>query len=64
VGQSGAEERVRTPATGRRVHLSGVDIDRLEDGRIVEHFSVANMLEVAEQLGLVRAVTSFRLVAA
>jgi steroid delta-isomerase-like uncharacterized protein len=41
-------------ATGRRIVLTGIDVDRLEDGKVVEHWSEASMLDVAEQLGLVK----------
>jgi steroid delta-isomerase-like uncharacterized protein len=40
-------------ATGKRIQVRGIDIDRLEDGKIVEHWSEASMLGVAEQLGVV-----------
>jgi steroid delta-isomerase-like uncharacterized protein len=41
--------------SGRGVTLSGIDIDRLEDGKIVEHWSEASMLGVAAQLGLIES---------
>jgi steroid delta-isomerase-like uncharacterized protein len=40
-------------ATGKRIQVRGIDIDRLEDGKIVEHWSEASMLGVAEQLGVI-----------
>jgi predicted ester cyclase len=38
--------------TGRRVKLSGVDIERIEDDRIVEHWSYWDRMSLAEQLGV------------
>lgn len=40
------------PATGRRLEASGVDIERFENGRIVEHWSFWDRLHVLEQLGV------------
>lgn len=40
------------PPTGRSVVLSGVDIERLNNGRIVEHWTYWDRLSLAEQLGL------------
>jgi steroid delta-isomerase-like uncharacterized protein len=40
------------PPTGRPVVLSGVDIERLEGGRIVEHWTYWDRLSLAEQLGI------------
>lgn len=37
-------------ATGRKVALSGVDVKRLEHGRIVEHWTYWDRLSLAEQL--------------
>jgi predicted ester cyclase len=38
--------------TGRPVRYAGVDIFRLEDGRIVEHWFVRDHLTLMEQLGV------------
>jgi steroid delta-isomerase-like uncharacterized protein len=38
------------PATGRKVALSGVDVERLEHGRIVEHWSYWDRMSLTEQL--------------
>jgi steroid delta-isomerase-like uncharacterized protein len=38
--------------TGRSVQLSGVDIERIENGRIVEHWTYWDRLSLAEQLGV------------
>jgi steroid delta-isomerase-like uncharacterized protein len=39
-------------ATGRKIALYGVDIERLEHGKIVEHWSFWDRMSLAEQLGL------------
>jgi steroid delta-isomerase-like uncharacterized protein len=39
------------PPTGRRVTLTGIDISRLEDGRIAEHWIECDLLGLLEQLG-------------
>lgn len=40
------------PATGRTVQFETVDAMRVRNGRIVEHWGVANLYSVLEQLGL------------
>jgi predicted ester cyclase len=42
-----------TLGTGRRIELTVIDIARLVDGRLVEHWGVADRLSVAQQIGLV-----------
>lgn len=39
------------PATGRTVQFDTVDAMRVRDGQIVEHWGVANLFSVLEQLG-------------
>jgi steroid delta-isomerase-like uncharacterized protein len=39
--------------TGRKVQFSTVDVMRVRDGQIVEHWGVAELLSLFEQLGLV-----------
>lgn len=39
-----------TPATGKQVALTTIRIDRLEDGRIAEHWSVADISGLLQQL--------------
>lgn len=39
------------PATGRTVQFETVDAMRVRNGRIVEHWGVANLYSVLEQLG-------------
>jgi steroid delta-isomerase-like uncharacterized protein len=50
-----AGEFMGIPATGRRVTLTGIDISRVEDGRIVEHWTECDMLGLLEQLGAIPA---------
>jgi predicted ester cyclase len=40
------------PATGRRVEVQYVDIMRVRDGRIVEHWHAMDQLSLFQQLGL------------
>jgi len=42
------------PATGKKITLRAVNIQRIHDGRIVEHWGGSNSLEVLLELGLVR----------
>jgi steroid delta-isomerase-like uncharacterized protein len=39
------------PATGQSVAVSGITIDRLADGRIVEHWRQTDILGMLQQLG-------------
>ena len=39
------------PATGKRVQFSGINIDRIKDGKIVEEWVYFNMADVLKQLG-------------
>lgn len=43
------------PGTGLPIHLTVIDIVRVVDGRLVEHWGVADRLSVAQQIGLVPA---------
>ena len=40
------------PATGRPVSVSGLDIMRFRDGKVVEHWGITDQLSLLEQLGL------------
>jgi steroid delta-isomerase-like uncharacterized protein len=42
------------PATGRRVSVGQINIERIEQGRIVEHWRVTDELTLMRQLGTVR----------
>ena len=46
-------ELMGIPPTGRRVSLSGIVIDRLADGRLVESWLQADVLGMLQQLGAV-----------
>ena len=39
------------PATGRKIHFETVDAMRVQRGRITEHWGVANLFSVLQQLG-------------
>ncbi len=41
------------PATGRSVAVSGINIDRLANGKLVEHWRSADQLGMLQQLGLI-----------
>jgi steroid delta-isomerase-like uncharacterized protein len=41
------------PPTGRRIDVRQINIERIEHGRIVEHWRVTDELEMQRQLGLV-----------
>ncbi len=41
------------PPTGRRVEVSGVDIDRIADGKIVERFDLYDQFSLLAQLGVI-----------
>jgi steroid delta-isomerase-like uncharacterized protein len=43
------------PATGKRVKLQFVDIMRVRDGRIVEHWLSMDQLSFMQQLGVIPA---------
>lgn len=46
-------EFMGVPATGRRVSFQYVDIMRVRDGRIIEHWNVVDQLSWMVQLGLI-----------
>lgn len=43
--------------TGRRIHFETVDAMRVRDGRITEHWGVANLFSLMQQLGAFPATT-------
>ena len=43
------------PATHRRVEIHGMDISRLDDGRLVEHWTQVDMMSMLQQLGALPA---------
>lgn len=44
--------------TGKRLQIHGVNVDRVENGRITEHGGAANMLEPLLEIGAIRKVTA------
>lgn len=44
-------QRGDLPATGKHVHFSGINIDRIINGKIVEEWVYFNMADVLKQLG-------------
>lgn len=43
------------PATGRKIHFDTVDVMRVQNGRITEHWGVAHLYSVMQQLGVLPA---------
>ena len=43
------------PATGKRVELQGISIDRVEDGKVVEHWAQMDQVSLMQQLGVMPA---------
>jgi steroid delta-isomerase-like uncharacterized protein len=41
--------------TGRKIHFETVDVMRVRDGQIVEHWGVANLFSLMQQLGALPA---------
>jgi len=46
-------EFMGAPATGRQISLDVIDIVRIADGRIVEHWNLVDQLGLLRQLGVV-----------
>ncbi len=44
--------------TGKAVVITGVNVDRVVDGLIVEHGGAANTFEALLEIGAIRPVTS------
>ncbi len=42
------------PATGKKITLRGVNVQKIRDGRIVEHWGGSNSLEALLELGVVK----------
>ncbi|HJR82278.1 MAG TPA: ester cyclase [Anaerolineales bacterium] len=49
--QSG--ELMGIPATGKKVSISGIAIDRFENGQSVEHWEIFDQMGLMQQLGVV-----------
>ena len=43
-------DQLGVPATHRQVRMTGIDIVRIQDGRIVEHWGEGNSLEMMQQI--------------
>lgn len=43
------------PATGRSFSISGIDIHRIRDGRLAEHWHVVDLFSLLQQLGAIPA---------
>jgi steroid delta-isomerase-like uncharacterized protein len=48
------------PATGKGFTIAGVDIYRLEDGKMAEHWHVVDQLSMLQQLGMLPSNESVR----
>ena len=46
-------EFLGVPPTGRKIHFETVDAMRVVDGKITEHWGVANLYSVLQQLGAI-----------
>jgi steroid delta-isomerase-like uncharacterized protein len=46
------------PGTGKKVSFETVDVMRVVDGKITEHWGVANLYSVMQQLGVIQAIIS------
>lgn len=44
-------EFLGVPPTGRAIHFETVDVMRVRDGKIAEHWGVANLFSLMQQLG-------------
>ncbi len=50
-----AELSLAVPTTGKRVRDSGIIVDRVEDGKIVAHWTDWDALALAQQVGAIPA---------
>jgi steroid delta-isomerase-like uncharacterized protein len=41
------------PATGKSYSIAGIDIHRLDDGKLAEHWHVVDLLSMLQQLGVI-----------
>jgi steroid delta-isomerase-like uncharacterized protein len=48
-------ELMGIPATGKRVTVTGIGIDRFASGKMVEHWEIFDQLSMMQQLGVVPA---------
>jgi predicted ester cyclase len=47
-------ELMGTAPTGNTVEFGGIDIVRVQDGQVVEHWGATDMLKLMQQIGAVR----------
>ena len=59
----GTQERqfLTIPATGKRVEITGINVERLEGGKLVEHWSVPDNIALFQQLGVLRPLAKLPL---
>lgn len=42
-----------TPPTGKHIEMTGIDIERIQDGKIAEHWGGEDMLGLLQQIGAI-----------
>jgi predicted SnoaL-like aldol condensation-catalyzing enzyme len=60
IGTHTGGEWIGNPPRGGKLHFDAVDIFRLQDGKIAEHWDVADRLTLFSQLGAVRMIDPSR----
>lgn len=48
-------ELMGIPATGKQISISGIAIDRFENGQSIEHWEIIDQLSLMQQLGVIPA---------
>ena len=48
-------EFLGTPPTGKTVQFNTIDMIRVEDGKVVEHWGVTDLLKLMQQIGAIQA---------
>ena len=43
------------PATGKQIEVTGIAVERIQDGKIVEHWSNLDQMSLMQQLGVIPA---------
>jgi steroid delta-isomerase-like uncharacterized protein len=49
------------PATGKRVEITGINVERLAEGKLVEHWSAPDNIALFQQLGVLRPLAKLPL---
>jgi steroid delta-isomerase-like uncharacterized protein len=49
------------PATGKRVEITGINVERLAGGKLVEHWSAPDNIALFQQLGVLRPLAKLPL---